>query len=57
MVFIKQQLQKHLNMQALFVTYSYKQHNAIHFAINLELHKFIAIGQGILPYSSLEGNK
>jgi hypothetical protein len=23
----------------------------------LELHKFIAIGQGILPYSSLEGNK
>jgi hypothetical protein len=44
-------------MQSLFVTYSHKQHHAIHFAVNLELHKFIAIGQGILPYSSLERNK
>jgi hypothetical protein len=44
-------------MQSLFVTYFHKQHNATNFAINLELHKFMAIGQGILPYSSLEGYK
>ena len=44
-------------MQSLFVTCSYKQHNAIYFHINVELHKFIAIGQGILSYSSSEEKK